>query len=450
MKKLRTIIKREYLTRVNSKAFIFSTILGPIIMVAFTVAPVLIASMETGEATRLAIVDQTGRIYNRVRESIINESSAGSKPSSPAGLPMDMSQSPEERARQAGRAIKGDFKIERVELAERALEDVKHELNERVRRKELDGYIVIPPDVLIGKKAEYYGRNVGDFINSIRIEEGLSRAVNEQRLADRGVDQNLLREMSKRVTVNTFKVSEETEEQDSGEAFFLVLGVGFLIFVMILMYGGTVLSAVIEEKETRIAEVLFSSVRAFPLMLGKLVGVSLVALTQFAIWGLLIGGFSVYGVATLRGQGMDLQLPPIVAADVVYFVLFFLLGFFMYASVYAVIGSIVRSYDESQGFLMVAIVPLIFSFYLVFPVVRSPESTVAVWASIFPFSSPVIMPVRIVSQTLPFWQIGLSLLIGFGTVILLTWLAARIYRIGMLMYGKRATIPEVWRWVRQA
>ncbi len=404
MKKLRTIIKREYLTRVNSKAFIFSTILGPIIMVAFTVAPVLIASMETGEATRLAIVDQTGRIYNRVRESIINESSAGSKPSSPAGLPMDMSQSPEERARQAGRAIKGDFKIERVELAERALEDVKHELNERVRRKE----------------------------------------------ADTGVDQNLLREMSKRVTVNTFKVSEETEEQDSGEAFFLVLGVGFLIFVMILMYGGTVLSAVIEEKETRIAEVLFSSVRAFPLMLGKLVGVSLVALTQFAIWGLLIGGFSVYGVATLRGQGMDLQLPPIVAADVVYFVLFFLLGFFMYASVYAVIGSIVRSYDESQGFLMVAIVPLIFSFYLVFPVVRSPESTVAVWASIFPFSSPVIMPVRIVSQTLPFWQIGLSLLIGFGTVILLTWLAARIYRIGMLTYGKRATIPEVWRWVRQA
>jgi ABC-2 type transport system permease protein len=406
--------------------------------------------METDAVTRLAVVDQTGRIFDRVRDSIINEAGEGSEPSLPGGLPMDLSQSPEGRARQAGRAMKGDFKIEKVEPAGRPLEDLKRELNETVRRKELDGYIVIPPDVLTGKKAEYYGRNVGDFINSIQIEEGLTRAVNEQRLADTGVDQNLLREMSKRVIVNTFKISEETEEQDSGEAFFLVLGVGFLIFIMILIYGGTVLSAVMEEKETRIAEILFSSVRPFPLMLGKLVGVSLVALTQFAIWGLLIGGFSIYGVATLKAKGMTLQLPPVSAADVVYFVLFFLLGFFMYASVYAVIGSIVRTYDESQGFLMVAIVPLILSFYLVFPVVRSPESTMAFWASIVPLSSPVIMPVRIVSQTVPFWQIGLSLLLGFGAVILLTWLAARIYRVGMLMYGKRATIPEVWRWVRQA
>ena len=450
MKKLLTIIKREYLTRVNSKAFIFSTILGPIVMVAFMVVPVLIAMMETGEATRLAIVDQTDRIFDRVRESIINEGDEVSEPSLPGGLSVDMSQSPEERARQAGKAMKGDFKIERVDPGGRSLEDLKRELNQRVRREELDGYIVIPSDVLSGRKAEYYGRNVGDFINSMRIEEGLSRAVNEQRLADTGVDQNLLREMSKRVTVNTFKVSEETEEQDSGEAFFLVLGVGLLIFIMILMYGGTVLSAVMEEKETRIAEILFSSVRPFPLMLGKLVGVSLVALTQFAIWGILIGGFSVYGVAVPKGQGMDLHLPPVSAVNVVYFVLFFLLGFFMYASVYAVIGSIVRTYDESQGFLLVAIVPLILSFYLVFPVVRSPESTMAFWASLVPLSSPVIMPVRIVSQSVPFWQIGLSLLLGFGAVILLTWVAARIYRIGMLMYGKRATIPEVWRWVKQA
>lgn len=450
MKKLLTIIKREYLTRVNSKAFIFSTILGPIIMAAFTVVPVLIAMMETGEVRRLAIFDQTGRIYDRVRESIITEAVDGPGPSSQTALPLDMTQSPEERARQAGMAMKGDFKIEKVEPAGRSNEEVKRELNDRVRRKELDGYVVIPPDVLTGKKAEYYGSNVGDFINSMRIEEGLSRAVNEQRLADTGVDQKLLREISKRVTVNTFKVSEKTEEQDSGEAFFLVLGVGLLILLMILIYGGTVLSAVMEEKETRIAEVLFSSVRAFPLILGKLVGVSLVALSQIAIWGILIGGFSVYGVATLERQGLDLQLPPVSAANVVYSVLFFLLGFFIYASVYAVIGSIVRTYDESQGFLMVAIVPLILSFYLVFPIMRSPESTLALWTSIIPLSSPVIMPVRIVSQPVPFWQIALSLLIGFGTVILFTWLAARIYRIGMLMYGKRATIPEVWRWVRQA
>lgn len=448
MKKLISVIKREYLTRVHSRAFILSTILGPIVMAAFMVVPVLIAMMETGEVTRLAIVDQTGRIFDRVRESIINEAGEVSDASLPGGLSADFSQSPEERARQANRAMKGDFKIEKVELAGRSLDDVKRELNESVRRQDLDGYIIIPPDVLNGRKAEYYGRNSGDFLNSIRIEEGLSRAVNEQRLADTGVDQSLLDEMSRRVNLVTFKVREETEEQDSGEAFFLVLGIGLLIFVMILMYGGTVLSAVMEEKETRVAEILFSSVHPFSLMLGKIVGVSLVALTQFAIWGLLIGGFSVYG--TLQGHGMDFQLPALSAANVIYAILFFLLGFFMYASVYAVIGAIVRTYDESQGFLLVAILPLILSFYLVFPVVRSPESTVAFWASIIPFSSPVIMPVRIVAQTVPLWQIGLALLLCIGAVVLFTWLAARIYRIGMLMYGKRATLPEVWRWVREA
>ena len=449
MTKLRSIIKREYLTRVNSKAFIFSTLLGPIIMGAFTVAPVFIAMMETGEATRVAIFDQTGRLYDRVSESISNEpgEAAGS---SQTTLPVDMNASPEERARRAGMAMRGGFKIERAEAAGRTNEEVKRELNERVRRNELEGYVIIPPDVFTSKKAEYYGRNLGDLINSMRIEEGLSRAVNEQRLADTGVDKDLLREVSTQVTVNTFKVSEKTEEQDSGEAFFLVLGVGLLILVMILIYGGTVLSAVMEEKETRIAEVLFSSVGAFPLILGKLVGVSLVALTQIVIWGILVLGFSVYGVATLQGHGLDLQLPPVSAANVIYSVLFFLLGFFIYASIYAVIGSIVRTYDESQGFMMVAIVPLVLSFYLVFPIMRNPESGIAFWASIIPFSSPVIMPVRIVAQPVALWQIMLSLLIGIGTVVLLTWLAARIYRIGMLMYGKRATIPEVWRWVRQA
>jgi len=175
-----------------------------------------------------------------------------------------------------------------------------------------------------------------------------------------------------------------------------------------------------------------------------------VALTQIVIWGILVLGFSVYGVATLQGHGVDLQLPPVSAANVIYSVVFFLLGFFIYASIYAVIGSIVRTYDESQGFMMVAIVPLVLSFYLVFPIMRNPESGIAFWSSIIPFSSPVIMPVRIVAQPVALWQIMLSLLIGIGTVVLLTWLAARIYRIGMLMYGKRATIPEVWRWVRQA
>ena len=347
-------------------------------------------------------------------------------------------------------AMPGNFKVELVPAENRTLEEIKRELNGRVLGDELDGYLVIPPDILTNRKAEYYGRNVGDLFTRAQLAEKLSRSVNEQRLADEGVAANLLLELSKQVSLSTVKVSEKGEEKNSDSAFFFVLGIGFLIFIMVLMYGGIILSAVVEEKETRVAEMLFSSMRAFPLMLGKLVGVSLVALTQFAIWGMIVGAFLLFGVSLLAAQGLDIALPQVGASVVVYFFLFFLLGYFIYATIYALIGSVVTSQEESQQFVLIAVFPLLTAFYLVFPVLRSPDSGVAFWASIFPFTSPVVMLVRIVTQTPPFWQIVLSLVIGFAAVVLLLWVAARIYRIGMLMYGKRATIPEIMRWVRQS
>lgn len=322
-------------------------------------------------------------------------------------------------------------------------------MNARVLSDELSGYLIIPADILSTRKAEYYGRNVGDVFTREHVEASLSRAVNEQRLTDAGVDSRLLDEASKQVDVSTIKVSEKGEEKDSGAAFFFVLGVGFLIFIAVLLYGSTILSAVLEEKQTRVVEILFSSVRAFPLMLGKLIGVSLVALTQFAIWGILIGGFILFGLASLAGQGTAIELPHVGAGAIAYFFLFFLLGYFTYAAVFALVGSIVTSQEESQQFVMLAIFPLLIAFYLVFPVLRAPDSALSTWASIIPFTSPVVMLVRIVTQTPPFWQIALSLLVNFGTVVLLVWLSARIYRVGMLMYGKRATIPEIVRWMRR-
>ncbi len=297
---------------------------------------------------------------------------------------------------------------------------------------------------------EYYGRNVGDLFTRAQLEEKLARAVNEQRLTDAGVAQNLLQEMSGQLTLSTIKVSERGEEKETEAAFFFVLGLGFVVFIMVLMYGGTILSAVVEEKETRVAEMLFSSVRAFPLMLGKLIGVSLVALTQFAIWGILVGAFLLFGFSALAAQGAAPVLPKIGPATILCFFLFFLLGYFIYATIYALIGSIVTNQEESQQFVLLAVFPLLVAFYLVFPVLRAPDSALAFWASLIPFTSPVVMLVRIVARTPPLWQIVLSLVIGFGTVVLLVWVAARIYRVGMLMYGKRATIPEIMRWLKQA
>jgi ABC-2 type transport system permease protein len=215
------------------------------------------------------------------------------------------------------------------------------------------------------------------------------------------------------------------------------------------LYGQVILGAVIEEKETRIAEILFSSIRSFPLMMGKLIGVSLVAVTQFAIWGLAFAAFALYGAATLAGQGMNITLPHVPASVFVYLVLFFLLGYFIYATIYALVGSMVTTAQEGGQLAMPIILILVVGFYLAFPVMRSPDSQFAFWVSMIPFFAPITMLMRVVAQTPPFWQIALSLAIGFATVVLLLWLASRVYRVGMLMYGKRATIPEVLKWIRQ-
>jgi len=206
---------------------------------------------------------------------------------------------------------------------------------------------------------------------------------------------------------------------------------------------------VIEEKETRIAEILFSSMRSFPLMMGKLIGVSLVALTQLSIWGFAFLLFTAFGVGMMAAQGMTVSLPHIPPMMFVYFVLYFLLGYFIYATIYALIGSMVTTTQEGGQLAMPVVLMLVAGFYFVFPIIRSPNSSLAFWASMFPFLAPITMMVRITTETPPAWQIILSLTIGFATVVGLIWLASRIYRVGMLMYGKKASIPEVWRWVRQ-
>jgi ABC-2 type transport system permease protein len=229
-----------------------------------------------------------------------------------------------------------------------------------------------------------------------------------------------------------------------------VFGVGFVMYLAILLYGQIILGAVIEEKETRIAEILFSSVRPFALLMGKLVGVSLVALTQLTIWGVAFSVFALYGVGILASSGMSANIPNIPFSHYIYFGLFFLLGYFIYATIYALVGSMVTTAQEGGQLAMPIILLLVVSFYLFWPVSRAPDSPFSFWVSMIPFSAPVAMLVRIVTQTPPFWQIALSLLIGFSSVLVIMWVASRIYRVGMLMYGKRASIPEAIRWARQA
>ena len=447
MKKLLAVIKREYIQRVRTKFFVIATILGPLVMVGFTIVPALMFSIRAGGPTRVAIIDQTGTMYERVaRELTSGRPKKSSTPDGPTEPPV-RSSNPKE-IDQKGRLFQSSFLVEEIHLDNRPLDEIRRQLDLRIQNKNLDGYIILPANLLKDEQPEYRARNAADLFTQNYIENSISRAVRAQRMIEAKIDEKAVEKMSEPVNMKTTGAGGE---ESKGEAsFYLAFGMGLLIYMCVLLYGQFVLGAVIEEKETRIAEILFSSMRSFPLMMGKLIGVSLVALTQLGIWGLAFLLFTLFGAGILASQGVPISLPHIQAMVFVYFVLFFLLGYFIYATVYAVVGSMVTTTQEGGQLALPLMLMLIAGFYLSFSIIRSPNSSLAFWASMFPFFAPITMLVRIVTETPPFWQIALSLAIGFATAVGLIWLASRIYRVGMLMTGKKASIPEVWRWVRQS
>lgn len=444
MQKFLAIVKREYVQRVRSKMFIVATVLGPLVLALFGVVPALIFSIRAGGPVRIAVVDQSGKIYERLVTVVSEEE----KPREKFDL-SSLNANNQDRMQQA--ATKGQsFLFERVNTEGRSIEEIKNELNIRIREGTLDSYLIVPSDVLQEGVPQFFGRNTGDVFTTSQLEDALSDAVREQRLVEASIDAKIVRTLSTPVSLQAIKVGAGGEEKDSGEGFIMVFATGFVIYLTILMYGQTILGAVIEEKETRIAEILFSSVKPFTLMIGKLVGVSLVALTQLAVWAVAFLAFTLYGVSMLATRGKSIHIPSVSPIVFVYFALFFLLGYFIYATIYALVGSLVTNAQEGGQLAMPIILLLVIAFYLAFPVIQSPDSSFAFWVSLFPFFSPITMLVRIVTQTPPFWQIAASLVLGFGTTVMLLWLASRIYRVGMLMYGKKATIPEAWRWLRKA
>jgi ABC-2 type transport system permease protein len=447
MKKFFAVIKREYLQRVRTKFFVVTTLVGPLMFALFGIVPLYIARMNIGGPTRLAVIDQSGKVYDRFHAALLQTVDEDEDDE----LDGERADPNQQKQMQRNPSFGGaHFEVELVPSNGRPLEELKRQLNERVRQNELDGYVVIPADILSDGRAEFFGRNTGDIFTRGAVADRLTRAVREQRLAENKIDQQVLREAGRRVSLASTKISSRGEEKVSGTGFMFVLSFGVLIYVSVMLYGQMVLAAVLEEKETRIAEVLFSSMRSFPLMMGKLIGVSMVALTQLTIWGLAFLLFAAFGVGMAAAQGVPVNLPHVSPMIVVYFLLFFLMGYFIYATIYALIGSMVTTTQEGGQLAMPIVLMLVAGFYFLFPIIRSPNSPLAFWASMFPFLAPITMMVRITTETPPAWQIILSLAIGFATVVGLVWLTARVYRVGMLMYGKRASIPEVWRWVKQA
>ncbi len=454
MKKFLAVVKHEYRKVVLKWSFLIGTLLLPFLAACFAVVPALIFSIK-GEPTRIVVVDPTGKIEPRLKANLsAGKMEARARKAAEKSL-KDLSPSQEEQIKRGTEQFATGFEFIPYEkgsgnISGSDFEAVRRELAERIALGEIDAYLVVPVDITSPDAVfEFRSRKSGDFVVNEAFEEALNDSVRSERLADANISEERLEELGRPVTFDSKGIDERGEERDGGGTFIASFIIGLMIYITLAIYGQAIMGAVVEEKETRIAEILFSSATPFTLMMGKLVGVGLAGLTQLGIW--VASAATIISVVALQTDltAITGAIPTITPLMILYFLIFFLLGFFIYASIFALVGSMVTTVQEGGQFAFPPIMLMLVGFYFSFAVVRDPDSSLSFWVSIAPFFAPITMPVRILSHTPPFWQIALAFVLNAIAIAGLIWLASRVYRIGMLMYGKRATLPEVWKWIRQ-
>jgi len=429
-----TILKREYLTRIKSRGFWIATLILPLAMAALVVLPSLIA-LKSQAKLRMAVVDELGGVASRLEERLARREHPGTE-----AEPFDQR-----------RAETASFKVEALTpgsdpAARRA------ELDRRVLAGEIDAWLWISAAGLESGKIEYHAESVSNFITQGQLERALSELVAETRLTRAGHDAAEIAALTRDVDLDTVRVSQEGSRQEAGMAgFFLAYFLFFLLYTVVAIYGQQVMNGVLEEKNNRIVEVLIATVRPLELMVGKLAGIGAAGLTQLAVWMvamLVLSAPGLLGALAIGGGGF--QIPPVTPALVVHFLLLFLLGFFLFASLYAAIGAATNNTQEAQQFAGIVIPFLVGPVLFMMPVINDPDSTLAVVLSLLPPFTPLLMMLRIAVKMPPLWQILAGYVLTAAFVAGLVWLCARIYRVGILMYGKKPTFAELWRWIRYA
>jgi ABC-2 type transport system permease protein len=425
------VARREYLQRVRSKGFWIGTVLFPLFAVAMTVLPsIFLARTKTSQ--QVVVVDETGR----VAPELLKER--------PRPKPANRLPNNDEMEQQISRV---QFSVEPA-AADRKAQD--ESLAKRVLNKEVDAWIRITPGVLKGDPVEYHGRSVSNFMTQGALERRLSDAVRRVRLVDAGLDADRIGELSAPVNLRTIRVSKEGSRAEGGAGgFFAAYVLFFMLFLGLLLWGAQVMNGVLEEKGTRVVEVLVSSVKPFELMMGKLSGICLVGLTQFAVWLLTLVVVSAPGVVAALGTMPDeFKLPSLSPVAALHFLLFFSFGFMVYSSFYAALGAAFNNLQEAQQMAGMMNFLLAIPAIVMPMVINSPSSATSTVMSLIPLFTPLLMPLRIFVETPPAWQIALGYALTIGFLFFMVWLCSRIYRVGILMYGKKPTIPELLRWVR--
>ena len=430
MRRIPVITKREYLSRVRTKGFWIATVLLPLLMTALFVLPSLFL-VTTKSTLRTVVVDETGVLA----DALVREFS--------------------DVAADLGTGL-GNDSISRVELtAEEVGADPRAkraELDRRVVAGEIDAWLWVDQGTLDSGEVEYHAESISNFITQEVLERGISRVVRRHRLTAAGYDPDRIGSLVRGVDLSTVRVTETGGKEEAAEAGIIAaFGLFFLLYMILIIYGQQVLQGVLEEKGSRIVEVIVSAVKPWELMMGKLIGICLVALTQLAIWLGTVTLLTLPGVVSAMAWiPPDVTIPGMTWKLAINFFLLFLLGFFLFASLYAAIGSAFNNLQEAQQVSGVVVTLIIAPMMFLYSVINDPDSGVAVVASLIPFLTPLLMLLRIAVKTPPLWQILLGYALTTATVFLMVHLAARIYRTGILMYGKKPTIKELWRWVRYA
>ncbi|MFQ5767204.1 MAG: ABC transporter permease [Acidobacteriota bacterium] len=453
MFKMFAVLKREYLFRVKKKSFLIWTLAGPLLLVAVYSLPVLFLSLSSTERN-LAVVDVGGRILPGFLEELKKEHlMVGEDEGAPYGR--EAAGEPDEAAESGSgfSLAKSKFRVTDATLPGDTVDVARRRMNEKIAAKEFDAYLIIGRDPDHDDYILYGSRSSGDVPDEIKRALHAPTMLERARLQGVSLSSDEILSLARRVEITPIRVDKAGQEVSKGMGQQMavvgsVWAMGFLFYIVFLLWGSNILRGIVEEKNTRITEVVLSSVTPVQFMVGKVAGIGMVALTQLVVWVGCALGLTLASTATIpQIARLAGGLKPSLFG---WFILLFLLGFAMYSVIYAAIGSMVTSTQEAEQAAMPVALIIVASFFAMFSVQAAPDSTFAIVASLFPLTAPLVMLMRLGVTEPALWQIALSLLLQVLAICGLAWTAARIFRVGVLMYGKRATIPEVWRWIRSA
>jgi ABC-2 type transport system permease protein len=435
MHKLFAVIRREFMVRVRTRAFVIGTILGPVLMGFLFVFPMLLESRDRAPKHMVVLDAASGEFGARVTEAL-----AGAR-------------------RGVGPDAAPRFDVSRVKAGVGNLAPLDSLIlltgGKSTLPGALVGVVLVTDSVIESGRMHYYGSNVGSLSEMGDLQRILRQAVIGERLGRAGVDPAILMVASAPVSLETARVSNGQLSGESGESSFILAYVmSFLLYMALLLYGTQVMGSVVEEKSNRIMEVLVSSLSPFELMLGKIIGVGSVALLQLGIWSgtaKLLTSQRV-AIAGLLGaapsDAMSMPIPAISGSLLAVYLTFFVLGFFLYSAAYAAVAATVSTQQEAQQAAMPVTLCIVAGLLLMFGLLDEPNGTLARTMSLIPLFAPFVTPVRYSLSPLPLGELALSAGLTALGVLAVAWIAARIYRVGILMYGKRASVAEIFRWIR--